>query len=1283
MSLSALPEWKQLLLERKRREEEERERREREEEERLASMPAWKRGIIQRRRAKQDEEREREKERDGGQHTPDILGITEDIVTEQADSKVTLHLQTDQTGYKVQKQISKETIGPIQQNPFIRSENSFRRDNRGKEVIRDGENEYKKATNNRGRERNKEMENWRGRDREMWVEKMGSKSEGRERDRSTGRESREADSSVSLFSPVVGLRTIQANNIIIIEKDKNSKEKLDKRENEVEDEHKRMRMDLREFLAGGGSVTEIRASEVLIIKPPVTDGRRETETAGIPERGSERLEKEGIWSSMRMTSRTVMQKAERILSHKDRGTPECSGRVSQLLSKFGEHSKPPMRSKSIECFNKPGKNRARYSTGDLFVQEDQSTEETDTSPTLRGVPKRSFSFSDRVVCQQETRDCEEKTDFKVVERSFSDRRVKTRVTDQSGSEPKVTRRWGRPKPDEVMHEKRQKERRVENKRNDSVRGETEEWTSNIDGGEGFTVASVKIPEGVAFARRVPIKQDGRESSSEREIKKVREENEREIMKDKEIHRDKRRVEGETTVRQRPIEFQTEAETESEKRWNLDEVTTAASKQPHGVYIPPSDDSTIDFLAEIQCQCVDTPSADSSCPTTAYAGQAALTQHTEELVCKIAKVQSDRELKRAGYVFSHEDMERISGEMGSQDQKEHQQYQSFSKQTTEEIHLTSEPPKQTVTLGQSKLCTQEGVTIPRTVFYGVDISAERRRASLPAGDKQDGGQVERRGSWKAGRPLTRVESLRERIRQQEKERREDDKEEGSREAGGTAREQEETTLQTLRLFDVTQDVNMAKSSPQLPVPVSLSLLQSASTEREVGEISRDVSERDICPRKAERDVEERGTCIAWRTQDVDEREDKREEELLEEDYLPPSLSPSPPLSDSLDAMSRIYNLKTVGSRTAVCISERKADMPPHSGPQGKYNPIRQAPSPDILPETVKLWNHGRDGNKTETMESTGVQMVQRQVERLQLREQEAGCGSHNDKKAQPIMESCPLEEPEIRVAEGQKKPDILRETQKSQTPTNPRFPQAQQKAQRQPLKTQQVRSFTINARNTESTENSQKPPEQSSPSSSSPCTASPSSSPSPPLFSIRSASGGPGKRGTTITITPRRPTGAVSSGGIPTVTPAVPKAAPQGHITTPAPSNTKEAGKKRYPTAEEIEVIGGYQNLKRSCLVKSRGTPKAVKVCFDDAQLERVCEYPSEDCALASLPYSPHLGPEDGGREEGWRGGEQEAEGQEEDEEEESAAFVSRSGMNESTGRVRFLKVDESCKRLSK
>ncbi|XP_051949436.1 phostensin-like [Xyrauchen texanus] len=493
---------------------------------------------------------------------------------------------------------------------------------------------------------------------------------------------------------------------------------------------------------------------------------------------------------------------------------------------------------------------------------------------------------------------------------------------------------------------------------------------------------------------------------------------------------------------------------------------------------------------------------------------------------------------------------------------------------------------------------------------------------------------------------------------------------------TQNQQEKNTLQTLKQFEVTQEVSMTKSSPQLPVPVSRSLLQSAVTEREVRETSRDVSESDIYPRETGRETAhhvESGTFGIWRRPDIDRAyEIQREEELLEEDYLPPSLSPSPPHSHSQDIMSRIYNLKTVSSRTAVCIGERAADIPTHSGKiQGQYNPIRHASSPDIQPETTKLWNHGTDriGDTKETVDSTGVQMVQHQVERLQLKEQEGECGSHNIRKVQSSIQSSLATEQEVRIPEGQKRPDILRERQKSQTTTTPRFPQAQQKIQRLHPKSEQLRSFTVNA---QSTEPSPKPSEQGNnlPSSSSPCTPSPS--PSPPLFSIRSASGGPGKRGNTITITPRRPGGASPSGGAPSPSRVV----PQGPAPTPASSGTIEAGKKRYPTAEEIEVIGGYQNLERSCLVKSRVTQKAVKVCFDDTQLEKVCEYPSEDCVLASLPCSPHPGPED------MRcGEEQEVEVQDEDDEEESGAFVSRTDMSSvCTGRVRFLKVDESCKR---
>uniref|UniRef100_A0A3B3H739 Uncharacterized protein n=1 Tax=Oryzias latipes TaxID=8090 RepID=A0A3B3H739_ORYLA len=165
---------------------------------------------------------------------------------------------------------------------------------------------------------------------------------------------------------------------------------------------------------------------------------------------------------------------------------------------------------------------------------------------------------------------------------------------------------------------------------------------------------------------------------------------------------------------------------------------------------------------------------------------------------------------------------------------------------------------------------------------------------------------------------------------------------------------------------------------------------------------------------------------------------------------------------------------------------------------------------------------------------------------------------------------------------------------------------------------------------QSSENSLKPANcaptpASSPSSLSPAQSpcpSPSPTPSPVLFSIKSASGGHVKRGATITVTPKKPS--------PTKPP------PQQ--TSPA---TADPGRKKYPTVEEIEVIGGYQNLERSCLIKSRGTPKRGKVCFHEDQLEQVCEYPSE---TSMLSFNPLL--HDGGKVDKPRAGEaQEEEGE--------------------------------------
>ncbi|XP_056596747.1 uncharacterized protein ppp1r18 [Triplophysa dalaica] len=653
-------------------------------------------------------------------------------------------------------------------------------------------------------------------------------------------------------------------------------------------------------------------------------------------------------------------------------------------------------------------------------------------------------------------------------------------------------------------------------------------------------------------------------------------------------------------------------------WNQDgmNVVTALKQS-----VNPSNDCT-DYNTAIDAQRQVTPPSEvDSLQSSAFTVQpGSRSEHTEDLHCRTEKV---RELKP----FSCGDPEMTSGEMNQHTTHTTSYLKDQNiKQATDNSHSISYISQQPGTLSENKPCIQEEVTIPTTVFYGVEVSAVRKTSVDKTGDGQGRAGVERRGSWKAGRPLTRVESLRERLRQQEEIQRGRKTEAmDSTEAEGTLLWQSQT-LSFLFLF-----LCRTCSRP--------------STEREVGEITRDECESDLYRRETEpaHHVEECGPRSIWRRQDLDVDVDDIERELSEEEYLPPSLSPSPPLSDLLDEMSRIYNLKAVGSRT-VCISERKGDISTlNRGTHGQYKPIRTAQSPDILPETAKLWNCGtaRNVDKTETVESTGAQTVQRQVERLQLKEQEgATCQSQSDR------------EQEAQTAEGQKRPDILKETPKSQV---------QQKSQRSHPKPQQLKSFTVNARNAQATENLLRSPEQGN----CPSPSSPSTTPTHPLFSIRSASGGAGKRGTTITITPRRSGVVTPSAGTTGPSGTPPRAATQGQTSTANTGSNREANKKRYPTAEEIEVIGGYQSLERSCLVKSRGAPKAVKVYFDDIQLERVCEYPSEDCTLESLPCTPQSS------EDGRCGGDQE-----EDEEEEN---TSRSDMSVNAGRVRFLRVDESCK----
>ncbi|XP_058014977.1 taperin isoform X2 [Ahaetulla prasina] len=61
----------------------------------------------------------------------------------------------------------------------------------------------------------------------------------------------------------------------------------------------------------------------------------------------------------------------------------------------------------------------------------------------------------------------------------------------------------------------------------------------------------------------------------------------------------------------------------------------------------------------------------------------------------------------------------------------------------------------------------------------------------------------------------------------------------------------------------------------------------------------------------------------------------------------------------------------------------------------------------------------------------------------------------------------------------------------------------------------------------------------------------------------------------------------------------------------APLQESGRVKKRYPTVSEIEVIGGYLSLNKSCMSKSGIRRKKMKISFNETSLQTMFEYPSE------------------------------------------------------------------------
>ncbi|KAK7165200.1 hypothetical protein R3I94_003542 [Phoxinus phoxinus] len=125
-----------------------------------------------------------------------------------------------------------------------------------------------------------------------------------------------------------------------------------------------------------------------------------------------------------------------------------------------------------------------------------------------------------------------------------------------------------------------------------------------------------------------------------------------------------------------------------------------------------------------------------------------------------------------------------------------------------------------------------------------------------------------------------------------------------------------------------------------------------------------------------------------------------------------------------------------------------------------------------------------------------------------------------------------------------------------------------------------------------------------------------------------------RKGNTFTVVPKRrpeaPPGPSETPEAVTESPSTPQA-PYAHLGTLI--------KKRYPAAEEIEVVGGYLSLGRSCLSKTGSSGKKLKISFNESSLQSTFEYPSENSA--------------------WESGEEEEEGEEKRGEEDGGIIAGR------------------------
>lgn len=1314
MSVSSLPEWKQLLLERKRREEEARERKEKQEEEKFASMPAWKRGIIQRRKAKQDNFGDREKEKDVCLLPVDLRSPSDGL--SDIDSCLTLNIGSElsfspdpglwlDADIKPGSQVSVETIVPVHENPFMRTQSSWRK---GREADGGSDFEIKERDKEKSTSRSQEGESGKGRDIEFKIERFRDlsagrdKSHGRERDNSRGRwekeksqwkdsgkdavreslklrkdeEEKEKNPPCSSSSPLGPcLRTIRADNIIIIEQDRRGSDErkgrwrdTDRERPEEDHQGKRgMKMDLRDIFAVGGNVTEIRASEVLIIKPSESSEERNA-TGGVKGLSREDAEMkaplDGRWESAARELKTDISwlrekekdrpwgqatviKEDRKDSMDDSVFVDRGGRVSQLLSKFGQHPKPPSRSKSSDNFLRPG--RRKFSE----EEDEHQSEGNGRSTLLKGIPKRSFSFSERAICANENGlDDNGYYGKKTRERAQSEKDIPPWVdAARLSNDTKSNFKLGCARLLDKDRLVRYREKHLKSEDTETGDATSEVWkvepahakTSNRVEDDGFTVATVKNTEGISFAKRVPIRQDGRAKETNRLAGETME-RKPSVEKDPEVG-------GQLIFDKKAPDFWRENAIDSTvmpdtaQRSYAVAASSELSCSGNTTHSLCRHGSAFTECSSMHCSVTDEPQDHLMASEWSSAGPqrpySVLSQHTEDLISKIEKIGDTT-------VYNNEKGDRLlkPAHEARKDMTEEGQMQSKPGPENPTHDVAPRSPKRIASMAIAAGPLE--IQIPRSVFYvAEDLENKKAEVQTSEGQSWEGGaQVERRDSWRIGKPLSRIESLREKIRQRELEKRrqreeqdgvcggnaetivshtagdwQDEKGTEQREAENASEirnrlcdaessQENAAVLTSTTAFDVTQEVSMLQTYPQLPpsVPHSQADRDKEATCEYVPATSEIVSDSVSTEDNPEENVEQqlrdlqedKDQLKELEANQEDSEDEEAEEEVEEEEEEQKGLSEeelqectSSHQPDSLADMSRIYNLEKIGSRSGLCLKERPVDRP----------------SVHLVTVRPLLTNTQQRENKTYSGEDMcGVQAIQRQIEQFQMREQEVLKSSSS---ASILLKG--------REAKGQQSPKGLQKHQVTEdtlvqkndqdtsilkaSPHRVLSPTSQLKQQQQ----NQTICTSPTVLRSRSPDNNLKPSDYtptpaSSPMSPSPVqspSVSPSPSPSPTLFTIRSASGGggKGKRGATITITPRKPAGSEGPAAVsgsttgPTAAVATPgKTVSQQAQTT---STTVEPSKKKYPTVEEIEVIGGYQSLERSCLAKNRGTPKRV------------------------------------------------------------------------------------------